>query len=483
LDTPYLPQSQRHRNTHLIDLVVTPDAFPPEIQAILNYCHLSLNVITISDISNAAGTHLVPGVEWGETEKFPSTTNHHLTNQPSPDVFFWIYWQRLLHIIAHPDGTLRTPLGPWMHDGATLHRTWNVYFDVRYHFLYRQTTDGLIQYELFDTRFINGIPRDWTPSTTSVPVSIEQLSTDCWQLTHPLAILHHPSPVCIPETFHDYLAQLPLWEHHLFADLTLLHEPYAILQLINLRPLTLDDTLFTPTIDNSKTATQPPTSPDLHWKLLMVSDGSDSASKMTFGWALSLNDGTRLAYCAGPAFGRGSSHRAEATGMLSGARFLHHLTIFCDQPILRPTHFKSDNKGLLTRITQRSAYAQNYATATLAPDWDLIDELYHSLTHFTQPTPFTHVRGHQDDKTTYAHLPLDAQLNVDADHEAGNYQWYHPPTVRDQVPLTSTTRVHLHIKNSTITGHYRHHIRTAASTAAFFQQCRDIHAWTPRFSP
>jgi hypothetical protein len=171
----------------------------------------------------------------------------------------------------------------------------------------------------------------------------------------------------------------------------------------------------------------------------MVSDGSDSASKMTFGWALSLNDGTRLAYCAGPAFGRGSSHRAEATGMLSGARFLHHLTIFCDQPILGPTHFKSDNKGLLTRITQRSAYAQNYATATLAPDWDLIDELYHSLTHFTQPTPFTHVRGHQDDKTTYAHLPLDAQLNVDADHEAGNYQWNHPPTVRDQVPLTSTT--------------------------------------------
>jgi hypothetical protein len=57
-----------------------------------------------------------------------------------------------------------------------------------------------------------------------------------------------------------------------------------------------------------------PPSPDLHWKLLMVSDGSDSASKMTFGWALSLNDGTRLAYCVGPAFGRGSSHRAEATG-------------------------------------------------------------------------------------------------------------------------------------------------------------------------
>jgi hypothetical protein len=111
----------------------------------------------------------------------------------------------------------------------------------------------------------------------------------------------------IPETFHDYLAQLPTWEYHLFADLTLLHEPFEILQLINLRPLTLADALFTPTTNDIYTDPQHPTpTPDLHWKLLMVSDGSDSASKMTFGWALSLNDGTPLAYCAGPAFGRGS---------------------------------------------------------------------------------------------------------------------------------------------------------------------------------
>jgi hypothetical protein len=54
----------------------------------------------------------------------------------------------------------------------------------------------------------------------------------------------------IPETFHDYLAQLPTWEHHLFADLILLDEPDEILQLINLRPLTLADALFTPTTDD-----------------------------------------------------------------------------------------------------------------------------------------------------------------------------------------------------------------------------------------
>jgi hypothetical protein len=192
-----------------------------------------------------------------------------------------------------------------------------------------------------------------------------------------------------------------------------------------------------------------------------------------------LNDGTRLVYCAGPAFGRGSSHRAEATGMLLGARFLHHIVIYCAQPILRPTTFTSDNKGLLTRIKQRSQYLLTYATATLAPGWDLIDQLYHSLAHFNQTTPFTHVKGHQDDKKAHHALPLDAQLNVDADHEAGNFHWNYPPTVRDKVPITATTRVHLHLNHRTITGHYRYHIRTAASQEAFFQQCREIHAWTP----
>jgi hypothetical protein len=476
LDDTYVTIPQRQHDTHLMDLVVTPEAFSPEIQAILNHCRLSLNVITISDISNAAGTHLIPGVEWGEMEQFPSTSNHHETIQPRPEVFFWIYWQRLLHIIAHPDGTLRTPLGPWLHDGSTLRRTWNTYFDIRYNFLYRQTPEGWTQYELFDTRFLNGIHRDWTPTQSSVPVTIEQLSRDCWQLTHPPSIIYHPSPVLIPATLHEYLAQLPSWEHHLFADLILLYEPYDILQRINLRPLTIADALFTPSTPNDDGT---PTHDDPIWKLLMVSDGSESSMKMTFGWALCLHDGTRLAYCSGPAFGRGSSHRAEATGMLSGARFLHHLALFCNQPIHRPTTFTSDNKGLLTRITQRSQYAYNYATATLAPDWDLIDELHNALDHFTQPTPFTHVLGHQDDKKKYADLSLDAQLNVDADHEAGNYQWNYPPTVRDQVPLTPTTRVHLHIQHRTITGHYRHHIRTAASQDEFFQQCREIHEWTP----
>jgi hypothetical protein len=38
-----------------------------------------------------------------------------------------------------------------------------------------------------------------------------------------------------------------------------------------------------------------------------------------------------------------------------------------------------------------------------------------------------HVKGHQDDHTTYVDLSLDAQLNVDAEVAAGFYQHHTYP--------------------------------------------------------
>jgi hypothetical protein len=229
-----------------MDLLVGADAYPDDVLRIINHCRLFLNVVTLSDITNAAGTHLIPGVDWGELDLFPSSSTHHAPRQSSPVMFFRKYWQRLLRIIALPSGRLRTPLGPWLKPGSELRRTWNSYFDLRYKFLYRQTSTDWLQYELFDTRFINGIPRPWQPTTYSVPVTVQALSKDCWQLAQPPSLVHHPNPVCIPVTFHDYVAQLPHWEHPLFADLQLLYDSYELMQLINLRELTLADALFAP---------------------------------------------------------------------------------------------------------------------------------------------------------------------------------------------------------------------------------------------
>jgi hypothetical protein len=219
LDETHVPHRQRSGDVYLMDLLVGAEAYPPEVLRTINHCRLFLNVITLSDITNAAGAHLIPGVEWGEHDLFPSSSKHHAPRQSSPAMFFWTYWQRLLRIIALPTDQLRHPLGPWLLPGSDLRRTWTSYFDLRYKFLYRQTPTGWLQYELFDTRFINGIPRIWQPTINSMPVTAQGLSKDCWQLEQPPAFVYSIPPVCIPSTFHEYIGQLPLWEHHLFADL------------------------------------------------------------------------------------------------------------------------------------------------------------------------------------------------------------------------------------------------------------------------
>ena len=56
--------------------------------------------------------------------------------------------------------------------------------------------------------------------------------------------------------------------------------------------------------------------------MIIVSDGSGKDFKMTFGWIMSTPDGEYVASCAGHSYGRESSLRAEATGMLSASVFI-----------------------------------------------------------------------------------------------------------------------------------------------------------------
>jgi hypothetical protein len=106
----------------------------------------------------------------------------------------------------------------------------------------------------------------------------------------------------------------------------------------------------------------------------------------------------RLAECKGPVYGPNSSHSAEATAMLlSGARFAHHhLATFTRPPFPIRLHCFSDNNGLITRINQHHQYNDCYPTATLAPDWDLVEELFVATSNLDTTPSFQHVLGHQD---------------------------------------------------------------------------------------
>jgi hypothetical protein len=188
LDETYIPPAQREGDIYLMDLVTRSDAFTSHEASIINYCRLFLGVVTLSDICTAIGDTLIPGIEWEELDQSTSHSTDHIIHQPAPAIFFWTYWQRLLRVVANPDGQLYGHLGNWLQPGGALRRQWNSYYDYRYKFLYRYDNNQYQQYERFDTRFVNGCSTPWRPNDYCVPVHIHETSKDCWTLAAPPAI-------------------------------------------------------------------------------------------------------------------------------------------------------------------------------------------------------------------------------------------------------------------------------------------------------
>ena len=75
----------------------------------------------------------------------------------------------------------------------------------------------------------------------------------------------------------------------------------------------------------------------------------------------------------------------------------------------------------------------------MEPEWDCLAQILDSLKipQHNAP-PIHHVKGHQDDETLYKQLPLNAQLNCDADSYAKAYICDNPTVLHDIAPLLTT---------------------------------------------
>jgi hypothetical protein len=188
--------------------------------------------------------------------------------------------------------------------------------------------------------------------------------------------------------FADYICTLPPWEQELLEHIDFKLSPEEIADLL------------------APAETSPAT-------ILLVSDGSDTEEAMSFGWVLGTKSGQPLVQNYGPGYGIPSSHRAEAWGMLSGARFLLHYSLYTRLPI--PEHVRveslSDNQGLIHRTTDRTTYTNVYTNSTLAPDCDITEEIHATFAELQLTNhDFTWVEGHQDDDTSYDNLPLQPNI-------------------------------------------------------------------------
>ena len=138
--------------------------------------------------------------------------------------------------------------------------------------------------------------------------------------------------------------------------------------------------------------------------------------------------------------------------------------------------FAADNKALVERMTQHQQYTTPYPNATLASEFDLTEEIYHTHKQYHISPKFKHVKGHQDVHTEYDKLPLLAQLNVEADEMASLFYKEGQPSEATVVPLLVCTSV-LNIRGISITNNYKNQLMRAFTEPQYIGHIQHRFKW------
>jgi hypothetical protein len=129
LSNPQILPPQRSNDIYLMDIALASKFTPLEVRNI-NLCRLFFNAVTLSDITNASGTRLNPGVCNGTTLLSQSHPSGPRVKQPRPDNPAWASWRQLLRRFSDLTGVLHAnhQLGDWLVSGGALRRQWPFIF-------------------------------------------------------------------------------------------------------------------------------------------------------------------------------------------------------------------------------------------------------------------------------------------------------------------------------------------------------------------
>jgi hypothetical protein len=257
-----------------------------------------------------------------------------------------------------------------------------------------------------------------------------------------------PEVINPPITFSEYCHSLDRWEQLLLSNVTLLFDPRDIIDKL------------------SRTSFR------------AVSDGSAIANQGTFGWVLALKEKTRLAYASGPVEGHDpQSFRSEAQGMLSIVCFLSRLKVWTQSTLALRGILATDNTGLVDCVHEQTTIRYPVPASTLKPDWDLVEAIVAQVAQANLQVKYKHVKGHQDNDTLYESLPFLAQLNVDADKYAGEYQRRHG-SYRPLISLSPTRPIALDINGKTIHRNMKTAFQDSAHAAPLLDRLCRRNLWS-----
>ena len=453
LDIPNLPCPQKLR-VHDKAIMSLPQAnFSSKELLHINRCRLFLQVNTISEISTADGTRLLPSI-WRGQQPTNSYSKLLWPRQHRPFALAWRSWRRFItqalrlssYNVYSTHLPLLQPLGPWSTHFSD---------DRQWFWFYSPDSQSLLRFDRLANSFqvhpatptLNRLTSDIDPESCRYSLPPDAIPCDVrTDHTKDLVYLNIRFPYAPPETtanirlpcpytdptlptntlppqqtprpppvWQAYRSQLPKWE----ADLLPTHLDQSVVQFI------LDAHHHRATIFH-------------------VSDGSSANNHGTFGWTFGPNNNVTMRH-AGLAYGSPmDSYLAEAYGLLSSSCFWFRATKFT----LHRTHphfrlkFYCDNKSLVHKINGFLEYQDGSFRRSLIPNYDVVFMTACVLQSLpSKMRTLHHVKGHQDTLQPTASLSWPAQLNVIADRLAGNFLLNSLPSAN--TPFLPSAQIHL----------------------------------------
>ena len=432
---------------------------------ILNRCRLYLQVLTLSDITSAAGNTILPTISQG---KRPQHRRSSLTwpRQESPPPQDWHLWRVALNHVSR-NNKLQHPLGSWLNRP---HQQWEWYIDPTTQMAYRKQTD-----------------QTWTahtPGPSPMPTTRTTRTTRAWYHKQDYKRINietptlHPATIYVNMTYPDYFqvdystTPIPdttpphahIWDQdptaHAFVD-----TPDFYKRLLGTKPL-------------SSNEVEQDIATNLELETLVAcSDGSFNPDKAVggHGWIISTKDKQVIIEGAGPADGNPSSmssYRTELGGLVAVLyiifRICTHYHITAGKLI-----YHCDNKGVLSNVFSSPPVT---ITSSLQTDFDLVLTAKRLITLIPVTIVAEWVKGHYDgDTRAYKH-----DLNDRADYLATSFTKQPPTGLHPRrLPITAPNYgARLLYEGSTITTNLRTTMSKALHTTGFTDYLKRKHLWT-----
>jgi hypothetical protein len=188
-----------------MDMVTSDDRYSDDAIILINMCRTHLQVETISDITDASGTHIT--LESAQCTRSPHGTKALWPRQPRPTNQY--PWSEFIKTLTNGTNlALKSPLGAWQEDPHN--RKWNTYFNHRtktvttFHDPHWYTSNSLVPHRTRHT------VDTWTQHQSQTFTATEEHSPTTLHSSYGVNYIH------IPDKYQTALAPAPTtWEEHL----------------------------------------------------------------------------------------------------------------------------------------------------------------------------------------------------------------------------------------------------------------------------